>query len=436
MEKNRGVEKYRHLYKNSRSWSLLAFYVGFLHKLFYKKIIVTGRENIPADCPVIFAPNHQNALMDPLAVLFTAYRQTVFLARADIFNNKFLAKIFYFLKILPVFRMRDGRENLQNNDETFDIAVRVLERGQSVGLFPEARHNSKRSLLPLKKGVQRLAFMAEEKNDFNLGVKIVPVGINYSSYSKMHGTLCVKFGKAISVKDYESEYKESEQKAMNLLRDEMEARIKPLMIDIADNEMYDTADNIRMLYSDEECDCANKFQIQKSVISKFENLPPEKAQVLKEKTAEFESLKKKYKLSNRIFGFSKPLWLNVLINSILLALALPVFLCGFLNNIIVYLAPRLFLPKIKDRQFHSSIKLVWAVVVIPVIYLIQTIVFALVFPKFWWILLYALSLPVLGFLAKIISEWAGVTLEKWRVLRDKKIFLELEKMRRGIFERI
>jgi hypothetical protein len=58
----------------------------------------------------------------------------------------------------------------------------------------------------------------------------------------------------------------------------------------------------------------------------------------------------------------------------------------------------------------------------PVIYLIQTAIFVLFFPKPWWILLYALSLPVFGYWAKMISLWAGTTAEKWRVLRNKKIF--------------
>lgn len=422
-EKNSGIEKYAHLYGNSFAWEMVGIYVRTLHRLFYKKIVVEGAENIPADCPLIFAPNHQNALMDPLAVLFTAHKQVVFLARADIFNNKILAKIFYFLKILPVFRMRDGRENLQNNDETFDVAVRVLENRQSVGLFPETRHNNKRSLLPLKKGVPRLVFMAEEKNDFRLGVKIVPVGINYSDYTKMRGTLFVKYGKAISAADYKDEYLENPQKAMVSLRDELESRIKPLMIDIADNEMYDTADSIRQLCSDSESNCAKKFQMQKAAIATFERLQtenPDKAQMLKEKVTEYENLKHKYGMTDRSFGFSKPLWLNALVNSLLLMVALPVFLYGFLNNAIACLALRFILPKIKDRQFHSSVKLVWAVAVMPVIYLLQTAIVAVIFPHL--ILFYALSLPVSGYLAKIITAWAGTTLEKWQVLRHRGIF--------------
>jgi len=71
---------------------------------------VLGRENIPTDCPVIFAPNHINALMDAIAIHSIApYKvPVIFLARADIFNNKKSAQLLKSAKILPAFRMRDG----------------------------------------------------------------------------------------------------------------------------------------------------------------------------------------------------------------------------------------------------------------------------------------------------------------------------------------
>ena len=450
MEKknNNRIEKYKHLYKLSFSWKLVSFYIIPLHSLFYRKIIVEGKENIPQKGPLIFAPNHQNALMDPLAVLFASHRQIVFLARADVFKNKILAKLFYFLKILPVFRIRDGKENLQNNDETFNIAVRTLEYGQNVGLFPEARHNNKRSLLPLKKGVPRLAFMAEEKNNFNLNLKIIPAGIYYSDYTKLRSVLHIKFGEAISVKDYENAYKDNPQKAMFLLRDEIKRRIKPLIIDIEDNEMYDTCENLRKLHTDKvEKNCCKKnnyienYNLQKSIIETFQNYYkeyPEKSQSIKDKVTKFENYKSKYKISNKCFGFSKYLWLNTILNSILILLSSPIFIYGLLNNLISYFTPRLITSKIKDKQFHSSIKFVWTVFVIPVVYLIQIIIFAIIVPKVFWILAYTFSLPILGYLAKIILEWANSTLEKWRfmMLRRKKCYLDIKDLHDEILKLI
>ena len=44
-------------------------YVIFADWLIYKKVIVTGKEKIPKNKSIVFAPNHQNALSDPLAIL-------------------------------------------------------------------------------------------------------------------------------------------------------------------------------------------------------------------------------------------------------------------------------------------------------------------------------------------------------------------------------
>ena len=78
--------------KHSKRYALVKKVSGLWHNnVFYRKVIVLGRDNINPDHHIIFAPNHQNALMDALAVLFTQKKQLVFLARADIFKKKTIA---------------------------------------------------------------------------------------------------------------------------------------------------------------------------------------------------------------------------------------------------------------------------------------------------------------------------------------------------------
>ena len=110
------------------SFSLVRNYIVFAFKRYYGEYVVLGRENIPVNCPVIFAPNHINAFMDAIAVHSIAPPKipVIFLARADVFNNKTAVKILKFAKILPAFRMRDGIENLGKNNETFEQCVEIL----------------------------------------------------------------------------------------------------------------------------------------------------------------------------------------------------------------------------------------------------------------------------------------------------------------------
>jgi len=162
---------------------LLKAFAGFWHNnIFYRRVIVVGHENINPDHHLIFAPNHQNALMDALAVLFTHKGQPVFLARADIFRRKSIASVLYFLKILPVYRIRDGFSTLKGNDEIFDKTVDVIRHKNGLVILPEGDHAGFRRLRQLKKGICRVAFHADEASGFSMKIKIIPVGLEFTNY--------------------------------------------------------------------------------------------------------------------------------------------------------------------------------------------------------------------------------------------------------------
>ena len=74
----------------------------------FTRFHVIGRENIPRDGACIFGSNHCNTLMDALVLLATSRQKKVFIARGDIFKNRRTAKILKWLRILPIFRIRDG----------------------------------------------------------------------------------------------------------------------------------------------------------------------------------------------------------------------------------------------------------------------------------------------------------------------------------------
>jgi len=173
--------------ENHSIWyNLVRIYARFAYHRYYRNIYTEGVEHLPLDEPVILCPNHQNALMDPLAILLNGKTkdkmQPVFLARADIFKPGLVSKALKFFKIMPVYRIRDGASNLKQNEQIFERCIEILENKKLVGIFAEGTHHDKRRLYPLQKGVARMAFQAEIKNDSKLGLKVVTVGITYSNY--------------------------------------------------------------------------------------------------------------------------------------------------------------------------------------------------------------------------------------------------------------
>ncbi|MGE5419489.1 MAG: 1-acyl-sn-glycerol-3-phosphate acyltransferase, partial [Chloroflexota bacterium] len=244
------IEKY------SARYALLKTVSGFWHdNVFYRKVIVIGRENINPEDSIIFAPNHQNALMDALAVLYAHKGQPIFLARSDIFKRKIIASLLYFLKMLPVYRLRDGFSSLKGNDEIFEKTVDVLKNKNGLVILPEGDHAGYRRLRQLKKGICRIAFQAEEATDFNLKLKIIPVGLEFSNYTRYRQVLTVVFGKPFEVSDYFNTYRENPDKALNDLKLRLSVEMKKVMIHIESLEDYEAIDELRGIingrYSDD-----------------------------------------------------------------------------------------------------------------------------------------------------------------------------------------
>ena len=217
----------------------LRFYVDLALKLSFRNIRYADREKIPQDGAVIYAPNHTNALMDALMILAMDRKPKVFVARADIFKNPLLAKIFKFLKIMPIMRMRDGIDEVKKNVEIIQKSVDVLRDKVPFCIFPEGQHQAKYSSLPLSKGIFRIAFQAQELMT-DMPLYIVPVGIRYGHFFRFRSTVRVQIGDPINVKEFLSEHNENTpQEQMNILKEILAERMKASIFYIPDDEHYD-----------------------------------------------------------------------------------------------------------------------------------------------------------------------------------------------------
>ena len=105
-------------------------------KMSVRRLVVKGKENLPKDGAVIIGCNHTSALLDALVILRAMNRATIFMTRADIFRRPLLQKVFTFLKMLPIFRIRDGYAAVKQNEEIIGKCVKVLRHRYPLALFP------------------------------------------------------------------------------------------------------------------------------------------------------------------------------------------------------------------------------------------------------------------------------------------------------------
>jgi 1-acyl-sn-glycerol-3-phosphate acyltransferase len=393
------IEKY------STGYACFKRMVGFWHnEIYYRKIIVVGSENINPDEHLIFAPNHQNALMDALAVLFTHKGQPVFLARADIFRKKIIASFLYFLKILPVYRIRDGYSTLKGNDEIFLKTIDVIRNKNGLVILPEGDHAGFRRLRQLKKGICRVAFQADEATGNKLRIKIIPVGLEFSHYTRFRQVLTVVYGKPIEVSDYHQLYSESPEKAFNELRERLSDEIKNLMVNIESVEDYEAIDELRNIingkYSD---DIKNpKLFRDRILIEKLNNLKisdPDKYNRICFLSLQVKRKASDLRISYRLLAKKKhPLgWLITGLAGLLVTL--PVWLFGNIFTLTFLTIPDIKVRKIKDPQFQSTIRFGISFALALVILPLYLVICLLIFSPWWLAILVFLIIPVSGIFA-------------------------------------
>ena len=219
-------------------------YVDWVFRRSYRTFRYVGKENIPTDGAVIFAPNHTNALCDAMAILGIDHGQKVFVARADIFKDPKRAKLLNWLKIMPINRVRDGLDEVRHNDETINKAVDTLRDGVPFCILPEGTHRPMHSLLPLSKGIFRIALQANDTFGDEKPVYIVPVGLEYGDYFHLWDSLTVNIGAPINVTEFVNGEKqkadgESYPQMMMALREELTMRMRELIIWVPDDEHYE-----------------------------------------------------------------------------------------------------------------------------------------------------------------------------------------------------
>ncbi len=395
---------------------------GPLRQGFYRKIEIQHYDTVPKDCPVIFAANHQNALLDALNVVGAVdyRRQTTFLTRSDVFNHSLKGFMIRRLKMLPIYRQRDGVDVIAKNEEIFQICVDRLSDDDAVLIFPEGNHSRFRRVRPLKKGLARIGFQAAEQNNFDLDLKIVPVGLNYHDHIKFHNDLLVSFGPAIPLSEYYADYQENPSRTLTQVMRRVREAMSKEVIHILDKEHYELIDGIWQMYAPQLAQQRGfrrrqlepKFAAGKEIVEAVEKhlqTHPEEGTTMGQKLESYFAGLKALRMRDHIFWrgqFSLPM---LLLHAVFFLLTAPLYLYGALHNYLPYRLSYWPGKFFQDDHFHSSIRSLAGYVIFPLCYILQTLVFWGVSGHGWWALAYLVSLPLTGIFAINYSE--GI--KKW-----------------------
>ncbi|MEO7923897.1 MAG: 1-acyl-sn-glycerol-3-phosphate acyltransferase [Chitinophagaceae bacterium] len=176
----------------------LKFIARIAIRLFCREIIINKPAFLKIEGPVLLACNHPNSFLDSV-IINTIFEKPIWsLARGDVFKKPFYIRLLTALKILPVYRTSEGVENLSENYKTFAACLDIFRQPGIVAIFSEGKCINEWHLRPLKKGTARLAIKAWEEG---IPVRVLPVGINFSSFSRFGKNMFIHFGELINKED-------------------------------------------------------------------------------------------------------------------------------------------------------------------------------------------------------------------------------------------
>lgn len=421
------------IYENDLGYNILKPIVDRCVKHSYRKVEVRGMENIPADGAVILSPNHCNTLMDAIVILRTHKNQIVFGARADMFNNKFIAKCMYFFRILPMVRQRDGLRNVLKNVETQEIIVETLEHDVTFCVFPEGRHRAVKSLLPLGKGIFRMALAANAKFGDQKPVYIVPTGIEYGDFFRYRSTALVTYGKPINVTEFVKGLDtENEAQTIDHLRKELTTKMSELFTFIPDGDgqeekwtltkMISIASS-RKPYGDFGTCLYDSMMDNRKIIAGITDAcekNPEKMQSILEDVKEFEKHRRKDGIS--IYSFRKNNnILSIAGKTFSAVIGLPYFIISGILSLPMWATTAFLRSKlIKDRAFKNTtsfgvklgLGIIWSII-------LAILVFCLL-PWQWALVTFLLFLPSYSYVHDYI-EGMRRFISDIRIMKCKKL---------------
>lgn len=197
---------------------MLAIFSRWIVLTFFREIVLDGAERLPLGQPVIFTPNHPNALLDPLLLfLFSPNFRIRFVAKSTLFKIPFFGWMLRSLGSIPVVRHMDAQGEVDYT-AFFAKCLEALAEGDSIVIFPEGRSLPQPFLAPLKTGPARLFFMAKEKG---ISVRIVPVGLNYERGAIFRSSVLISVAPPIETDSYEQTANSDPKAAVHQLTEEI-----------------------------------------------------------------------------------------------------------------------------------------------------------------------------------------------------------------------
>ena len=412
-------------------YTLLKPFSLFGLNIFYR-ITIKGLDTLPKNVPVIFAPNHTNGFVDPVILAMYSRKKVRFFARGDAFKGKFAKWLLNQMNVSPMYRLQEGYAEIKKNDQSFEECKRLLAENKMILIFPEGICIQERRLHTLKKGLSRIAFQTLEALNYEKDIYIVPVGINYPAPTRFRSKVFIDIGEAISIKAYESKYKEDKVRAINDFTKQLEIRMLEHVSHIG------SSDNDRLVANIEEV-FTHRLLIDKGldprklkhhpiasadIIAMVNVLSVEKPEFIsdiKSKLEKYIQLLITKNLRDHLFheeSINKMNFGTFMLEYAIIYLGMPIYFIGLLMNYPPYYIGKIYADKkIKKAEFYASFRVNLSFIFWTVYFLLQMLVFGAIFNSWLFQIIFGFSVIFSGVFVVKFYPMMKKIFGRWRLLR-------------------
>jgi len=407
-------------------------------KIYFRKTHVSGKENIPENGPYILVANHPSTFLDPINIGALVNAKVSFLAKGVLFKNKIVAAVLKKMNMIPIYRTQDNPNLLGKNVEIFKNCYEKLAKGGVIMIFPEGTSEMERKLRKIKSGTARIALGAEKSANFNLNLKIIPVGLSYTKESKFRSEVFINVGKTILVKEFQNEFIKNEFEASKMLTTKIEESLKDLIVDAENDELENLITKIESLYQLNLNDNNEKISPKESIIYT--------QNISKAVKFYYNNFYNSYtKMETKINNYFKKLELNNLsdkgfnndvfkLNIFTFFIALvgfPIWIFGYINSFIPYKIPRIIALKLSDsKAFYGALLMAIGTFVFLFFYILEIGLVWLFTHQLILTIIYGFALPLTGiftiyyarFIRKMYYSWkySSILSRKSNVIKKLK----------------
>jgi glycerol-3-phosphate O-acyltransferase/dihydroxyacetone phosphate acyltransferase len=392
----------------------LKFIIKLALNVFFRTLSIKYAESIPDDKPLIIVANHPSTSMDAMVIAATIKQPLYFLAKGSLFTNRFSQMLFNLIHMIPIYRRQDDPAMMARNKDMFERCYHFLSKRKALLIFPEGISKRDRRLHKIKTGTARIALGAEKSNNYQLGLVIVPVGINYSDVGIFRSDLFLSFDRPIDVFRFFDLHREDEQKAVNGLTDHIRERLEEHMINIETEEMNTLVEQIEVIYKSKLSDDLGlslkdkieDFRITKGIVEAiryFSEYDPLRVEMLRGKITQYAGNLDRFHLKDEQFKsdvFRGSLSSDSFKNALFVLFGLPVYLYGIAANYPPYKLTGMLSGKISDAIEHQGpVKLILGIVLFPAYYIFLLWYMSSICLSGWFTMPLAITFPLSGFFA-------------------------------------